>query len=607
MAFALRRIIYVFVLLWVGVILLISGPYILGSEPEDQVVARLSHAIKELEALKQKNEKLQLVLNSLKNMKKKKVTRTQSNTMCDIYSLFGWLGCAVTSLLDGEIVRRRVENGVREMWYRTQSELLKLNSSSNSRQVGLALAQLADHKRTILEDLRSYSHLELMDDWRRREAQELSDLLQKKFHYLQNPPDCNTAKKLVCNLNKGCGYGCQIHHAVYCFIVAYGTQRTLILRSQNWRYAPGGKGWESVFLPVSDTCTSDLGSSRASWPAKDDIQVVDLPIVDNLRPRPPYLPLAVPADLRPRLERLHGDPSVWWIGQILKFLLRPQEDLKAFLLQSEVRLGFKHPIVGWKKCVGYSIHVRRTDKIGTEAAFHQIGEYMEHVEDYFKQVELSGRRLERLAYLATDDPHLLDVARSKFPHYTFLGDQSVAISASLANRYSRDSLRGIILDIHMLSKCDYLVCTFSSQASNPTKKHLSSVHSSSKIPIPRVYQQYHYKRKFQKCNITAVCRLAYEIMQTFHPDASSYYKSLDDIFYFGGQNDHNQVALYDHTAASPEEIDLKKGDMMGIAGNHWNGFSKGINRRTKKSGLYPSYKAGEKLDWVDLPSYPTAS
>ncbi|UYV83020.1 hypothetical protein LAZ67_22001794 [Cordylochernes scorpioides] len=30
------------------------------------------------------------------------------------------------------------------------------------------------------------------------------------------------------------------------------------------------------------------------------------------------------------------------------------------------------------------------------------------------------------------------------------------------------------------------------------------VHSSSKIPIQRVYQQYHYKRKFQKCNITAI-------------------------------------------------------------------------------------------------------
>jgi glycoprotein 6-alpha-L-fucosyltransferase len=27
----------------------------------------------------------------------------------------------------------------------------------------------------------------------------------------------------------------QIHHAIYCFVTAYGTERTLILKSQGWR------------------------------------------------------------------------------------------------------------------------------------------------------------------------------------------------------------------------------------------------------------------------------------------------------------------------------------------------------------------------------------
>ncbi len=47
-------------------------------------------------------------------------------------------------------------------------------------------------------------------------------------------------------------------------------------------------------------------------------------------------------------------------------------------------------------------------------------------------------------------------------------------------RYNANSLRGIISDIHLLSKTDYLVCTFSSQ----------------------------------------VCRIAYEIMQNYHVDAA---------------------------------------------------------------------------------------
>lgn len=40
------------------------------------------------------------------------------------------------------------------------------------------------------------------DSWRAAEARSLSDLVQKRFHHLQNPKDCSKAKKLVCNLNK---------------------------------------------------------------------------------------------------------------------------------------------------------------------------------------------------------------------------------------------------------------------------------------------------------------------------------------------------------------------------------------------------------------------
>lgn len=51
---------------------------------------------------------------------------------------------------------------------------------------------------------------------------------------------------------------------------------------------------------------------------------MELPIVDSLHPRPQYLPLAIPEDLAPRLQRLHGDPSVWWVSQFVKYLVRPQ-------------------------------------------------------------------------------------------------------------------------------------------------------------------------------------------------------------------------------------------------------------------------------------------
>jgi glycoprotein 6-alpha-L-fucosyltransferase len=51
------------------------------------------------------------------------------------------------------------------------------------------------------------------------------------------------------------------------------------------------------------------------------------------------------------------------------------------------------------------------------------------------------------------------------------------------------------------------------------------------------------------------------------------------------------MAIYNHEANEENnEIELKVGDLVGIAGNHWNGYSKGLNKRTKKEGLFPSYK-----------------
>lgn len=155
---------------------------------------------------------------------------------------------------------------------------------------------------------------------------------------------------------QGCGYGCQLHHVVYCFIMAYSTERTLVLKSKGWRYHKAG--WEEVFKPLSDTCTTAEGT-HATWSGhQQNTQIIDLPIIDSLNPRTSHLPLAIPEDLAGRLMRLHGDPIVWWVGQFLKYLLRTQPDTQEMLDIGRKKLGFQGPIVG--------VHVRRTDKVGTE-------------------------------------------------------------------------------------------------------------------------------------------------------------------------------------------------------------------------------------------------
>ncbi|XP_055042645.2 alpha-(1,6)-fucosyltransferase isoform X2 [Misgurnus anguillicaudatus] len=434
-----------------------------------------------------------------------------------------------------------------------------INPTERQKHTDALLQDLGHQQRSVMMDLQALSQADGAGEWREKEAKDLSTLVQNRISYLQNPQDCSKARKLVCNINKGCGFGCQLHHVVYCFMIAYGTQRVLILESHNWRYAPNG--WETVFHPVSDTCTDRSGTTTGHWSGEAhdrDVQVVELPIVDSLHPRPPYLPLAIPEDLAPRLQRLHGDPSVWWVSQFVKYLIRPQAWLEKEIQQTGVKLGFKHPIIG--------VHVRRTDKVGTEAAFHPIEEYMVHVEEHFQYLSQRAHVDKKRVYLATDDPSLLQEAQTKYADYEFISDNSISWSASLHNRYTENSLRGVILDIHFLSQTDFLVCTFSSQ----------------------------------------VCRVAYEIMQTLHPDASSFFRSLDDIYYFGGQNAHNQIAVYPHQPRTAEDIPLEPGDVIGVAGNHWDGFSKGINRKLGRTGLYPSYKVKEKIETVKYPTYPEA-
>lgn len=208
--------------------------------------------------------------------------------------------------------------------------------------------------------------------------------------------------------------------------------------------------------------------------------------------------------------------------------------------------------------------MRRTDKVGTEAAFHSIEEYMTHVEDYFLTLEINGTTVPRRIFLASDDARVIEEARKKYPQYEIIGDAEVARMAAVSTRYTDTALNGIILDIHLLSLSDYLVCTFSSQ----------------------------------------VCRVAYEIMQTLYPDAAHRFKSLDDIYYYGGQNPHNRQVVIPHKARNHDEMHMQPGDFVGVAGNHWDGFSKGKNTRTNQVGLFPSFKVVDKVETAKLPTYP---
>ena len=91
-------------------------------------------------------------------------------------------------------------------------------------------------------------------------------------------------------------------------------------------------------------------------------------------------------------------------------------------------------------------------------------------------------------------------------------------------------------------------------------------------------------------------------MQGRHPDASDRIHSLDDVYWLGGQYDHEQKVIYPHQGVG-KELTLEVGDTIRIAGNHWDGYSKGTVLRTNKEGLYPSYKVEELFRLINYPTY----
>ena len=71
-----------------------------------------------------------------------------------------------------------------------------------------------------------------------------------------------------------------------------------------------------------------------------------MPIIDVINKRPKFLPLSVPKELAERLGRFHGDPFVWWAGQILSYIMRYNSEFEKIVSKSKEELKFTSPCVG---------------------------------------------------------------------------------------------------------------------------------------------------------------------------------------------------------------------------------------------------------------------
>lgn len=114
----------------------------------------------------------------------------------------------MTPTLEYELLRRRIRTNTMEMYNYVNSELGKIwkKVQPHVPELGPTIdaigAMANEHKHSLINDMDRLRRIDGYEDWRRKEAESLSDLVQRRLTYLQNPDDCSKARKLVCRLNK---------------------------------------------------------------------------------------------------------------------------------------------------------------------------------------------------------------------------------------------------------------------------------------------------------------------------------------------------------------------------------------------------------------------
>ncbi|KAL1486648.1 hypothetical protein MTO96_031309 [Rhipicephalus appendiculatus] len=121
------------------------------------------------------------------------------------------------------------------------------------------IAKALEYNRVIREDMAAVKTTDMASQRGQKKMIELRNFLWDTFERLQNPTDCKTARKLLCNVSNPDGFGSGSHDFLWCFVAALQMGRTLILDTSKWHYTPYGNSWRSVFQPLTGSSCDSVG------------------------------------------------------------------------------------------------------------------------------------------------------------------------------------------------------------------------------------------------------------------------------------------------------------------------------------------------------------
>ncbi|XP_059487315.1 alpha-(1,6)-fucosyltransferase-like [Neocloeon triangulifer] len=495
---------------------------------------RLSLAFRELDRLKKQNEGLKMVikLGLAKNnetikslLQKEEIALSNANNALK--------NCkSISPPVEYEQTRRMTDYAVQNMWLYLQHKFSKLQSlvaqdsdSTTKNELTSLVINTAGRIQFILSKLLMLPKVDGHAKWRQWEADYLKKIVQNRIMLVQNPPACSAAKVLQCELNASCvSFDCKLERTSACLSEAYRLHRTLVLNDH---------AWNSNFQPLSIMC-SDIGTNEdypsAPWPGTSN----DLRII--LGPEVKVQSYAeVPFDLSTRLNRLSGDPLLWWRGQLFAFLLSPLPNLSRLIQRVKDKIKFvRSPIIGI--CVDKEEY---------------LDEVISAVDHFYQQFEMTSISMRRRIFVSSRSPDIPLIIKKTYQHIDVLHISEEILIEVGAQEFSEDESEfpRDVLDTHFLSKTDFLVSADS--------------------------------RK--------LCQIAFSL-QMSRTDAHNKLISIGSSAAFDHKKQFDHLAIVKHVAQSDEEIDLGLGDIVIGVENLANGYSKGKNKITKRKGIFPSYK-----------------
>nr|XP_039273377.1 alpha-(1,6)-fucosyltransferase-like [Styela clava] len=322
------------------------------------------------------------------------------------------------------------------------------------------------------------------------------------------------------------GFGSELHTILKCFLPAFKQQRTMIHHMKGWKYDP--EGWSHLFAPLSDC-------DETQYTSQSNSQTVN---GDAVYPTG-YDFISIPEEIAEDIIQNHADPFAWWIAQFIGYAMRMRPEFVNQLNGTAQKIKFTNPIAG--------MHIRRGDKLIREAKKHEVEEYMFFIENWFDEQNIE----QRTVYVTTDDDKVYQELTTKYPSYSFLTTPTDTMQRGL------NALQGIVTDVYLLSLCDFVACTGSSN----------------------------------------ICRLVYELLTFNHHDASSRWQSVDDMYYFH-EVMFPYVGISDHSSRKEKsEINVQKGDILRVAKiGVWpiDGFINCDNTNKQEQGRVPLYKIRSK-------------